>query len=71
MRIAMLEELSSEKGLPLILDDPFVNFDDRRLERARRLLLELAAQRDLQVIMFTHGERHLTWDAHVIRLAES
>jgi DNA repair exonuclease SbcCD ATPase subunit len=70
MRIAMLEELSSEKGLPLILDDPFVNFDDERLDRARQLLSDLVEQRDLQVIIFTHGERHLNWPAHFIRLSE-
>ncbi|MCX5800048.1 MAG: AAA family ATPase [Candidatus Eisenbacteria bacterium] len=69
MRIAMIEELSGEKGLPLILDDPFVNFDDERLERARALLADLAGERDTQVIIFTHGDRHLTWDANVIRLS--
>lgn len=68
MRIAMIEELSGEKGLPLILDDPFVNFDDQRLERARMLLVSLVDQRDTQIIIFTHGDRHLTWDANVIRL---
>ncbi|KPJ60702.1 MAG: hypothetical protein AMJ46_05460 [Latescibacteria bacterium DG_63] len=71
MRIAMLEELSSQKGLPLILDDPFVNFDDARLERARQLLSDLVSQRKLQIIMFTHGERHLDWDAHIVRLTTS
>ena len=69
MRIAMMEELSGEKGLPLVLDDPFVNFDDERLERARALLVDLAHERDTQVILFTHGDRHLTWDANVIRLS--
>jgi uncharacterized protein YhaN len=64
----MIEELSGEKGLPLILDDPFVNFDDQRLERARMLLVSLVDQRDTQIIIFTHGDRHLTWDANVIRL---
>jgi uncharacterized protein YhaN len=68
MRIAMLEELSGEKGLPLILDDPFVNFDTERLERARRLLSDLSGKLGFQVILFTHGERHLKWDAHVVRL---
>jgi uncharacterized protein YhaN len=69
MRIAMIEELSGEKGLPLILDDPFVNFDDQRLEKARALLAGLVDERDMQVIIFTHGDRHLTWNANVIRLA--
>jgi DNA repair exonuclease SbcCD ATPase subunit len=68
MRMAFLEELTGEKGLPLILDDPFVNFDEERLERARKLLLDLAGQRGIQVILFTHGERPLDWDAHLIRL---
>jgi DNA repair exonuclease SbcCD ATPase subunit len=69
MRIAMIEELSGEKGLPLILDDPFVNFDDQRLERARVLLADLVTRRDMQIIVFTHGDRHLAWGANVIRLA--
>jgi len=69
MRIAMLEELSGEKGWPLILDDPFVNFDDRRLERARDLLFHLANQRDMQIIIFTHGERDLPWNANIIPIS--
>jgi uncharacterized protein YhaN len=68
MRVAMIEELSGGRGLPLILDDPFVNFDDQRLERARGLLATLVEQQDMQIIIFTHGDRHLTWDANVIRL---
>jgi len=68
MRLAMIEELSGDKALPLILDDPFVNFDDERLERARELLKSLAEERDLQIIIFTHGDRHLTWDANIVRL---
>jgi DNA repair exonuclease SbcCD ATPase subunit len=68
MRVAMIEELSGEKGLPLILDDPFVNFDDQRLERARTLLAGLLDERDMQIIIFTHGDRHLAWDANIIRL---
>ncbi len=68
MRLAMTEELTGEKGLPLILDDPFVNFDEERLERARELLHALSTKRGLQVILFTHGERHLEWGGHVIRL---
>ncbi|UCF78022.1 MAG: AAA family ATPase [Candidatus Eiseniibacteriota bacterium] len=70
MRVAMLEELSGEKGLPLILDDPFVNFDDRRLERARQLLRDLMGIREMQIILFTHENRHLDQEAHVIRLAQ-
>ena len=68
MRVAMIEELSGERALPLILDDPFVNFDDERLERTRALLAGLASERDMQIIIFTHGDRHLTWDANVVRL---
>jgi uncharacterized protein YhaN len=69
MRIAMLEELSGDKNLPLILDDPFVNFDDERLEKARGLLCDLVSGHKMQIIVFTHGERHLEWGGHVVRLA--
>ena len=40
----------------LILDDPFVNLDDEKLARGRRLLAVLS--QDYQVIYFTcHGSR--------------
>ncbi|MFH0778805.1 MAG: AAA family ATPase [Candidatus Eisenbacteria bacterium] len=68
MRLAMTEELSGGKKLPLILDDPFVNFDDERLERVRHLLLDLVRRANTQVIIFTHNERHLGWEANVIKL---
>jgi energy-coupling factor transporter ATP-binding protein EcfA2 len=71
MRLAMIQELTGEKGLPLLLDDPFVNFDENRLGRVRDILLDLAGRNSLQIILFTHGERHLDWGAHVIRLDET
>ncbi|MGE4548036.1 MAG: ATP-binding protein [Intestinibacillus sp.] len=35
---------------PLILDDPFVTFDDRRAARAMELLRRLAAERQIIVL---------------------
>lgn len=48
-------DVSGEKPF-LILDDPFVNLDDEKLARGRRLLAVLS--QDYQVIYFTcHGSR--------------
>ena len=55
LRLAALE-LQVEQGLsmPLIADDLFINFDDRRTEAGLKVLGELS--RKMQVVFLTHHE---------------
>ena len=49
LRLAVAEELTPDS--PLVLDDAFVRFDDKRLAAAMDILKEYAAQK--QVVLFT------------------
>ena len=51
MRLSLVDALFREAKPFVILDDPFVNLDDRRTEEALKLLQELA--RDRQIIYLT------------------
>ncbi|KWX71422.1 AAA family ATPase [Paenibacillus jilunlii] len=51
IRLALAETMSRQANLPLLFDDLFVNFDERRLHAALALLGELSAKR--QIIMMT------------------
>ena len=56
MRFALVDAMYPGEKPFLILDDPFVNLDDEKLARGRRLLAVLS--QDYQVIYFTcHGSR--------------
>lgn len=60
LRVAILETLAPERALPLILDDPFLHFDDERLALAGRALVRVGARH--QVLLFTHDSRLTAWD---------
>lgn len=49
LRIGLADLIGGDKKLPLVLDDSFVNYDDRRLVK----VLEMMAKLDRQVIMFS------------------
>lgn len=51
LRFALTDALFTEETAPMILDDPFVNLDDERLDAATRLLARLSADR--QILYFT------------------
>jgi len=51
MRFALCDAASREQPLPLLLDDLFVHFDERRLTNTFPVLAEMASAR--QVILFT------------------
>ncbi len=51
MRFALCDAASSEQPLPLLLDDLFVHFDERRLDYTVPVLEDLAQTR--QVLLFT------------------
>ena len=51
MRFALCDAASSERPLPLLLDDLFVHFDESRLQSTLPVLEELAEKR--QIVLFT------------------
>jgi len=50
-RLALVKLITGERKPPILLDDPFVNFHPKRLERVIALLRELS--RDKQILLFT------------------
>jgi uncharacterized protein YhaN len=61
LRLAATESLSRRTVLPLILDDPFVNFDPERLAQAMDILAHVARE-GRQVILFTHDPRQAEFE---------
>jgi DNA repair exonuclease SbcCD ATPase subunit len=55
-RIGLVRLVTGDRRPPLILDDPFVTFDDARATRALGLLRDIA--RDFQVIYLTTSDRY-------------
>ena len=58
MRFALVDAMYPGEKPFLILDDPFVNLDDEKLARGRRLLAVLS--QDYQVILF-----YMSWKPRV------
>ena len=57
VRLSLAEALYAEgEAPPIILDDPFVNLDERRLEAAKRLLVALAKKYQI-LYLVCHAER--------------
>jgi|GEM_PF-4164882 len=78
LRLALASALSGRTSLPLILDDPFVNFDSDRFEEALKTIVSLA-QAGRQVVYFTHSSdlaaREGDWqeqgiNVHCVKLGE-
>ncbi len=69
MRLAFARQMSEGETLPLILDDPFGNFDEHRLAAVRQILKSACANR--QIILFTHDRRLCDWGELVIDLNET
>lgn len=65
-RLALLEVICEDHRPPLLLDDPFVTFDSRRLRGAMEVLRELA--RDHQIIIFTTGDHYDAYADKVVEL---
>ncbi len=54
LRIAISEFISSDNNVPLILDDAFIQYDDKRLEKVIKFFEEYAnSEKERQVIVFT------------------
>jgi uncharacterized protein YhaN len=64
LRLALAETMARQACLPLLFDDLFVNFDERRLHAALSLLGELSASR--QIVMMT-CHRHVA-EAVAVRI---
>jgi uncharacterized protein YhaN len=55
LRLAMVESMSeNNEKVPMLLDDPFANYDDQRLTRAMHLLSRVAETN--QILLFTCRE---------------
>jgi uncharacterized protein YhaN len=67
MRLAFARQISPGEPLPLILDDPFSNFDDQRIAAALEILN--AVGDDQQIILFTHDRSLATRGTLVLDLS--
>lgn len=47
MRLALIDALYGENSPPVILDDPFIAFDDKHIERASQILKKLSHNRQI------------------------
>ncbi len=59
LRLAVIDLVADDVPLPLVLDDPFVHWDEVRLERARDMVRALAHER--QVLLLTHRPELADW----------
>lgn len=71
LRLALLDLLTQgQEPVPLLLDDPFIQYDDQRAREAMALVGTVAEER--QVVLFTCHQREMEaarkLGAHVIRL---
>ena len=66
-RMALLELASEGRQPPLLLDDPFVNYDESRMSNTLELLRDL--YHDNQVILFTCVDRYDRFASCVYNLA--
>ena len=58
-RLAFLKILTGQKTVPIILDDPFVSFDNERKAALKEILQGLA--RNTQIILFTFSSEYYQW----------
>ncbi len=65
-RLGLVKLVSGNKKPPLLLDDPFIAFDDNRLETTMELLLEVA--KEYQILLFTCSNRYDQYADKVIDL---
>ena len=66
LRLAIADILSNEMSLPLILDDSFVNFDEKRLGRVHEVLDKIVDTR--QIILLSHNSDYSDWSGCFIKL---
>ncbi len=67
VRLALLKEINDLSHLPLLLDDPFVNFDKERLDVVKGILNNIIEEN--QIILSTHILPYTKWDnIHLIKI---
>jgi DNA repair exonuclease SbcCD ATPase subunit len=69
-RLGLVSLVTMDRRPPLILDDPFVTFDDDRAARALDVVKRLSTELGIQVIHLTASERLLDLADAVVRLPE-
>ena len=67
-RLALVKLIFGDRKPPLILDDPFVNFDSVRLDKTLDFFRSLAS--DYQIIIFTLGDSYDKVADNIILLGE-
>ncbi len=65
-RLALSDLVSEEKNSILIFDDPFGNYDDKRLDNVMRVLKNLSA--DHQILLLTSQDHYDKWANNTISL---
>jgi DNA repair exonuclease SbcCD ATPase subunit len=65
-RLALADIVSEHKNPPVILDDPFANYDEKRLDNAMNVLKELSANH--QILLLTSHEHYDRWADSTITL---
>lgn len=58
-RLALADIVSEHKNPPVILDDPFANYDEKRLDNAMKVLKEMSA--DHQILLLTSHGHYDRW----------
>ncbi|MCW3489657.1 AAA family ATPase [Dethiobacter alkaliphilus] len=62
LRLAIADLLAADVRLPFILDDPFLNWDENRLEIIGTTLAQIGQNR--QVILLSHRQEYAHWGTH-------
>jgi DNA repair exonuclease SbcCD ATPase subunit len=65
-RLALADLVSEEKNSILILDDPFANYDEKRLENAMKVIRELSENH--QILLLTSQDHYDKWADSTINL---
>jgi uncharacterized protein YhaN len=63
-RLALVDLLFPDTRPPIVLDDPFVHFDPRRLEAAIKMCIDVATER--QILLFTCSEDYNHVGHHIL-----
>jgi hypothetical protein len=56
-RLGLVRLVTMDRRPPIILDDPFVTFDEERAQRALELLKEVATEQGFQILLLTCSDR--------------
>ncbi len=67
LRLSTAKMVCQDKNPPIILDDSFVYFDDKRLERVKDILDEISLSN--QIILLSHDQAFADWGGNVTSLS--